>query len=236
MHRTSRYSISRTLPAARRERTHPFPGGGAGPAGIRRDRRAGRQPPAAAVLLSPCPKMTCCSSSTTMTLPAAPSPTRSAPSAASPPSPSAPTGTLVYWDQWEDGGYDADIANPGANVYASPGNPDGTQIWGDGVLANGCPPSINNVPNPCTVAADDQLRGRRRDHPGQRRDRRGHDPGPVLAQRRADLLRRPRQVRRHLPGGRDARRLPALSRLGDGRRHRGARHRPLGHELRGAAG
>ena len=28
-------------------------------------------------------------------------------------------GTLVYWDQWEDGGYDADIANPGANVYGA---------------------------------------------------------------------------------------------------------------------
>ncbi len=67
------------------------------------------------------------------------------------------TGTLVYWDQWEDGGYDADIANPGANTYASPGNLDGTQIWGDGVLANGCPPSITNAPNPCTLASDDLL-------------------------------------------------------------------------------
>ena len=63
----------------------------------------------------------------------------------------------MYWDQWEDGGYDADIANPGANVYANPGNLDGTQIWGDGVLANGCPPSIANVPNPCTLASDDLL-------------------------------------------------------------------------------
>ncbi len=67
------------------------------------------------------------------------------------------SGTLVYWDQWEDGGYDADIANPGANAYANPGNLDGTQIWGDGVLANGCPPSIANVPNPCTLASDDLL-------------------------------------------------------------------------------
>ena len=24
---------------------------------------------------------------------------------------------LVYYDQWEDGSYDADIANPGSNVY-----------------------------------------------------------------------------------------------------------------------
>ena len=67
------------------------------------------------------------------------------------------SGTLVYYDQWEDGSYDADIANPGANVYANPGNLDGTQIWGDGVLSNGCPPNITNVPNPCTAAADDLL-------------------------------------------------------------------------------
>ncbi|MFI0606907.1 MAG: SdrD B-like domain-containing protein, partial [Anaerolineae bacterium] len=69
----------------------------------------------------------------------------------------ADTGTLVYFDQWEDGGYDTDLANPGANVYSSGSNPDGTQIWGDGVLTNGCPPSINNAINPCTLAAHDQL-------------------------------------------------------------------------------
>ncbi len=68
------------------------------------------------------------------------------------------TGTLVYYDQWEDGGYDADIANPGANVYNAATNPAGTQIWGDGDLANGCPPSISNTINPCAVAADDQLK------------------------------------------------------------------------------
>jgi uncharacterized repeat protein (TIGR01451 family) len=64
-------------------------------------------------------------------------------------------GTLVYYDQWEDGSYDADIANPGSNVYNAITNPDGTQIWGDGVLGNGCPPSINNTPNPCLVPGDD---------------------------------------------------------------------------------
>jgi uncharacterized repeat protein (TIGR01451 family) len=65
--------------------------------------------------------------------------------------------TRVYYDQWEDGGYDADIANPGTNVYAAGTNPDGTQIWGDGDLANGCPPYINNTPNPCLTTTDDQL-------------------------------------------------------------------------------
>ena len=64
-------------------------------------------------------------------------------------------GTLVYYDQWEDGSYDADIANPGSNVYNASTNPDGTQIWGDGVLGNGCPPSISNTPNPCLVPDDD---------------------------------------------------------------------------------
>src|SRR5690606_13663041 len=67
------------------------------------------------------------------------------------------TGTYIYYDQWEDGSYDAIISEPGGNIYSNPGNLDGTQIWGDGVLANGCPPSINNVPNACLVAADDLL-------------------------------------------------------------------------------
>lgn len=69
----------------------------------------------------------------------------------------ADTGTIIYYDQWEDGGYEADIANPGGNTYDSGSNPDGTQIWGDGILANGCPPSINNSINPCTLASHDQL-------------------------------------------------------------------------------
>ena len=47
--------------------------------------------------------------------------------------------TYVYYDQWEDGGYDADIVNP-TNVYSSPGNLSGTQIWGDGDTANGSAP------------------------------------------------------------------------------------------------
>ena len=48
-------------------------------------------------------------------------------------------GTIVYYDQWENG-YDADIANP-ANLYSG-GNPGGTQIWGDGNAANGAPPGV----------------------------------------------------------------------------------------------
>jgi len=73
------------------------------------------------------------------------------------------SGTVIYYDQWEDNatntpvGYDSDIANPGANTYNAVSNPDGTQIWGDGVLANGCPPSINNTPNPCAQPGDDTL-------------------------------------------------------------------------------
>ena len=51
-------------------------------------------------------------------------------------------GTIIYYDQWENG-YDADIANP-ANLYSSPGNTGGTQIWGDGNPANGAPPGIGS--------------------------------------------------------------------------------------------
>ena len=43
-------------------------------------------------------------------------------------------GTIIYYDQWENG-YDTDIANP-TDLYSSPGNLDGTQIWGDGNVAN----------------------------------------------------------------------------------------------------
>lgn len=66
------------------------------------------------------------------------------------------TGTWIYYDQWEDGSYESTISEPGTNVYSA-SNLDGTQIWGDGVLANGCPPNINGVPNACLVASDDLL-------------------------------------------------------------------------------
>ncbi|MFP6904588.1 MAG: SdrD B-like domain-containing protein, partial [Verrucomicrobiota bacterium] len=49
-------------------------------------------------------------------------------------------GTLLYYDQWEDGGYDLDITTP-INVYST-GNLSGTQIWGDGDDANGKPPGF----------------------------------------------------------------------------------------------
>ena len=49
-------------------------------------------------------------------------------------------GTIIYYDQWENG-YDVDIANT-LDTYSNPGNPDGTQIWGDGNAANGAPPGI----------------------------------------------------------------------------------------------
>lgn len=48
-------------------------------------------------------------------------------------------GTLVYYDQWENG-YDATINNP-ANIWSS-GNPGGTQIWGDGIASNGVAPGF----------------------------------------------------------------------------------------------
>ncbi len=50
------------------------------------------------------------------------------------------TGTLVYLDQWENG-YDPDIANP-ANLYSA-GNLGGTQIWGNGICADGVAPDKN---------------------------------------------------------------------------------------------
>jgi hypothetical protein len=49
-------------------------------------------------------------------------------------------GTIIYYDQWENG-YDSDIANP-VDLYSTPGNTDGTQIWGDGNVANGFPPGV----------------------------------------------------------------------------------------------
>jgi hypothetical protein len=48
-------------------------------------------------------------------------------------------GTIIYYDQWENG-YDPDIANP-TNLYSG-GNPGGTQIWGDGDPSNGAPPGV----------------------------------------------------------------------------------------------
>lgn len=47
--------------------------------------------------------------------------------------------TLVYYDKWENG-YDPDIANP-TNIY-SPGNPGGTQIWGNQNILDGAPPGV----------------------------------------------------------------------------------------------
>lgn len=65
-------------------------------------------------------------------------------------------GTLVYWDHWEDGTYDPDIFNP-TNVYSGNSNPQGTQIWGDRNLGNGCPPIKTGAVNPCNDPEDDFL-------------------------------------------------------------------------------
>ncbi len=48
-------------------------------------------------------------------------------------------GTIVYYDQWENG-FETDISNP-ANIWSS-SNPGGTQIWGDNNPANGIPPGF----------------------------------------------------------------------------------------------
>lgn len=56
----------------------------------------------------------------------------------------ATTGTIIYYDHWEDG-YASNIIT-GAN-----------QVWGDSNLTNGCPPNISNTPNPCLTNSDDQL-------------------------------------------------------------------------------
>ncbi|HRL78145.1 MAG TPA: hypothetical protein PK440_18510, partial [Candidatus Accumulibacter phosphatis] len=47
--------------------------------------------------------------------------------------------TIIYYDQWENG-YDLDIANP-TDLY-SLANLGGTQIWGDGNIANGAAPGV----------------------------------------------------------------------------------------------
>ena len=58
--------------------------------------------------------------------------------------------TVIYYDQHENG-YEASISAP-ADVWASPGNLDGTQIWGDANAANGAPPGIpGDVINAGTV-------------------------------------------------------------------------------------
>ena len=54
------------------------------------------------------------------------------------------SGTIVYFDHWETG-FAVDIIT-GAE-----------QVWGDSDLANGCPPNLNNTPNPCLELTDDSL-------------------------------------------------------------------------------
>ena len=50
-------------------------------------------------------------------------------------------GTIVYYDQWENG-YDIDISSS-LDTYSA-ANGDGTQIWGDGVAANGIAPGTTD--------------------------------------------------------------------------------------------
>jgi LPXTG-site transpeptidase (sortase) family protein len=58
--------------------------------------------------------------------------------------------TQIYYDQWENG-YELDLANP-TNIYPAVG---GTQIWGNGLAADGCPPNIDGrTPLVCTNEND----------------------------------------------------------------------------------
>ncbi|MGL4651871.1 MAG: hypothetical protein ACRC1H_20850, partial [Caldilineaceae bacterium] len=60
--------------------------------------------------------------------------------------------SLVYYDQWENG-FDTDIANP-TDLYG-PANLDGTQVWGNGIAADGCPPNRDGkTPLVCSNAND----------------------------------------------------------------------------------
>ena len=52
--------------------------------------------------------------------------------------------TIIYYDQWEDG-YEATLSEP---VQAT------TQIWGDGIAGNGCPPTKNGAVLTCNNAND----------------------------------------------------------------------------------
>ena len=49
--------------------------------------------------------------------------------------------TIIYYDQYENG-YEEDISNPSSLYSAS--NKQGTQIWGDGDLSNGCAPGTTD--------------------------------------------------------------------------------------------
>lgn len=63
-------------------------------------------------------------------------------------------GTIVYYDQWEDG-YAGIINSPTpAEIYDATTNPAGVQIWGNGVAADGCAPNITGVPVTCIDAND----------------------------------------------------------------------------------
>jgi uncharacterized repeat protein (TIGR01451 family) len=56
------------------------------------------------------------------------------------------TGTVIWYDQWEDG-YEDDVVNPGKST---------TQVWGDGDISNGCAPNVacNNDSDDVFVAGD----------------------------------------------------------------------------------
>ncbi|MCY2993864.1 MAG: LEPR-XLL domain-containing protein, partial [Planctomycetota bacterium] len=65
----------------------------------------------------------------------------------------AADGARVYYDQWENG-YVSNIVNPSpAEIYNSVTNPAGVQIWGDGDLSNGYPPS-NPLSSPTSYPTD----------------------------------------------------------------------------------
>ncbi len=63
--------------------------------------------------------------------------------------------TVIYYDQWENG-YELDLANP-ASIYNSSTNLGGTQVWGNGLAADGCPPNIDGKTALTCSDANDKL-------------------------------------------------------------------------------
>ncbi len=62
--------------------------------------------------------------------------------------------SYIYYDHWENG-FETDIANP-TDLYG-PGNPDGTQVWGNGNASDGCAPNRNGTTAQACTNANDVL-------------------------------------------------------------------------------
>ena len=71
------------------------------------------------------------------------------------------SGTIVYYDQWEDGYVSDYTTMTAAEVYSDPTNLAGVQVWGNGNCADGYPPNKSgvNAPGTCTAAWDTLVAG-----------------------------------------------------------------------------